>query len=345
MPDDTTTLVRRADVCAVAVAECFRGDGAEPGQPHRGDPHDRRPPGPGQLRARPDDDRRRGDPDRQPRGLARRPRTGSSRRYNPYRRMFDVVWSGRRHVMMGATQVDRYGNQNIAALGPDPHTPDGPAPRRPGRPGQHHQRHHQLLGRPPRPQGVRRGRRRGVRHRLRPGRRARARRPPAGTRSAGSCRTSASSTSRPTTTACGSGSLHPGVTVDEVQEATGFDARRPRRRRRDAASPPPTSSSSSTPSSTRTAPASARSPTDLPNSVGTGPRGQISHRVRSGGALGRWHGGGNLHAQARPRPRWPTCPLRSPSGGCGPGTTPSCRTWRPTTPASARWTSARRSTR
>ena len=32
--------------------------------------------------------------------------------------MFDWVWSGRRHVMMGATQVDRYGNQNIAAIGP-----------------------------------------------------------------------------------------------------------------------------------------------------------------------------------------------------------------------------------
>jgi acyl CoA:acetate/3-ketoacid CoA transferase beta subunit len=31
--------------------------------------------------------------------------------------MFDIVWSGRRHVMMGATQIDRYGNQNIAALG------------------------------------------------------------------------------------------------------------------------------------------------------------------------------------------------------------------------------------
>jgi acyl CoA:acetate/3-ketoacid CoA transferase beta subunit len=43
--------------------------------------------------------------------------------WNPYRRMFDVVWSGRRHVMMGATQVDRLGNQNIASLGPDPHAP------------------------------------------------------------------------------------------------------------------------------------------------------------------------------------------------------------------------------
>ena len=31
--------------------------------------------------------------------------------------MFDWVWNGKRHVMMGATQVDQYGNQNIAAIG------------------------------------------------------------------------------------------------------------------------------------------------------------------------------------------------------------------------------------
>ena len=43
--------------------------------------------------------------------------------WNPYRRMFDVVWGGRRHIMMGATQVDRFGNQNIAALGTDPSRP------------------------------------------------------------------------------------------------------------------------------------------------------------------------------------------------------------------------------
>lgn len=36
----------------------------------------------------------------------------------PYRSVFDVVWSGRRHVMMGATQIDRFGNQNIACIGP-----------------------------------------------------------------------------------------------------------------------------------------------------------------------------------------------------------------------------------
>lgn len=35
----------------------------------------------------------------------------------PYRRVFDVVWSGRRHVMMMATQVDRFGNQNISCIG------------------------------------------------------------------------------------------------------------------------------------------------------------------------------------------------------------------------------------
>jgi acyl CoA:acetate/3-ketoacid CoA transferase beta subunit len=35
----------------------------------------------------------------------------------PYRSIFDVVWSGRRHVMMGASQIDRFGNQNIACIG------------------------------------------------------------------------------------------------------------------------------------------------------------------------------------------------------------------------------------
>jgi acyl CoA:acetate/3-ketoacid CoA transferase beta subunit len=37
--------------------------------------------------------------------------------YMPYRSVFDTLWSGRRHVMMGATQVDRHGNQNIACIG------------------------------------------------------------------------------------------------------------------------------------------------------------------------------------------------------------------------------------
>jgi acyl CoA:acetate/3-ketoacid CoA transferase beta subunit len=39
--------------------------------------------------------------------------------WNPYRRMFDIVWSGRRHVIMSPTQIDRYGNMNFAAIGGD----------------------------------------------------------------------------------------------------------------------------------------------------------------------------------------------------------------------------------
>lgn len=36
----------------------------------------------------------------------------------PFAKMFDVAWAGKRHVMMGATQIDRAGNQNIACIGP-----------------------------------------------------------------------------------------------------------------------------------------------------------------------------------------------------------------------------------
>ncbi|MCH2185220.1 CoA-transferase [Myxococcota bacterium] len=37
----------------------------------------------------------------------------------PFRLFFDnVVWTGRRHVMMMASQIDRYGNQNFACIGP-----------------------------------------------------------------------------------------------------------------------------------------------------------------------------------------------------------------------------------
>ena len=36
----------------------------------------------------------------------------------PYRKVFDVVAHGRRHVVMGANQIDRHGNQNISCIGP-----------------------------------------------------------------------------------------------------------------------------------------------------------------------------------------------------------------------------------
>lgn len=47
---------------------------------------------------------------------------GTVEAWMPYRRVFDTVWSGRRHVIMGASQIDRFGNQNIAAIG-DPRRP------------------------------------------------------------------------------------------------------------------------------------------------------------------------------------------------------------------------------
>ncbi|MFC8511921.1 CoA-transferase subunit beta [Streptomyces sp. NPDC057257] len=35
----------------------------------------------------------------------------------PYRAHLDLVTTGRRHVMMGASQIDRFGNQNISCIG------------------------------------------------------------------------------------------------------------------------------------------------------------------------------------------------------------------------------------
>jgi acyl CoA:acetate/3-ketoacid CoA transferase beta subunit len=117
-----TAKATRAEVCAAAVADCFRGDGetlANPigtipmvgGRLARGttEPDLMMTDGEAALIA---DHEAFAWPD-----------GPTVEAWNPYRRMFDIVWSGRRHVMMGATQVDRYGNQNIGALGPDPSRP------------------------------------------------------------------------------------------------------------------------------------------------------------------------------------------------------------------------------
>ena len=50
-------------------------------------------------------------------GVASLVRDGVVEGWMPYRTIFDTVWSGRRHVMMGASQIDRYGNQNISCIG------------------------------------------------------------------------------------------------------------------------------------------------------------------------------------------------------------------------------------
>ena len=36
----------------------------------------------------------------------------------PFRSVFDLLWSGRRHVVMMASQIDRFGNHNFACIGP-----------------------------------------------------------------------------------------------------------------------------------------------------------------------------------------------------------------------------------
>ena len=39
----------------------------------------------------------------------------------PFNRVFETLSWGRRHVVMGANQIDRYGNQNLSAFGPIQH--------------------------------------------------------------------------------------------------------------------------------------------------------------------------------------------------------------------------------
>lgn len=108
----------RADHCVIAVAEAFRGDGeimANPigtipmigGRLARAtfEPDLVMTDGEALLVANP-----------MPVGVADPEKVVEA--WNPYRSMFDVVWSGRRHVMMGASQMDRYGNQNFACIGP-----------------------------------------------------------------------------------------------------------------------------------------------------------------------------------------------------------------------------------
>jgi acyl CoA:acetate/3-ketoacid CoA transferase beta subunit len=47
--------------------------------------------------------------------------SGAVEGWMPFGRVFETLAWGRRHVVMGANQVDRYGNQNISAFGPLQH--------------------------------------------------------------------------------------------------------------------------------------------------------------------------------------------------------------------------------
>ena len=110
--------MRRADVCAVAIAECFRGDGETLANPIGTTPMI----GGRLARATFEPDLMMTDGEAML--VANDEATDFSNgkvveSYNPYRSMFDVVWWGRRHVIMGASQLDAFGNQNFAAVGAD----------------------------------------------------------------------------------------------------------------------------------------------------------------------------------------------------------------------------------
>ena len=110
----SATSATRAEVCAVAVAEAFRGDGEILASSFG------TVPAVGARLARmtfePDLLMTDGiatvlesvDPVSGPKP---EPVYGA---WMNFRTVFDVVWSGTRHVVMIASQIDRYGNQNFA---------------------------------------------------------------------------------------------------------------------------------------------------------------------------------------------------------------------------------------
>jgi acyl CoA:acetate/3-ketoacid CoA transferase beta subunit len=109
--------VTRAEYCAIACAEVFRGDGEVMASAFGTAPA---------LGARlalstfaPDLVLTDGDAalvDGVP-PLGAAPSSLVLESHMPYRKVFDVVWSGRRNLIMMASQIDRSGNQNISAIG------------------------------------------------------------------------------------------------------------------------------------------------------------------------------------------------------------------------------------
>lgn len=106
----------RAEVCVVAIAECFRGDGELLANPIGTIPMI------GGRLARASFEPELMMTDGEAALIANDeafswPTGRVVEHTNPYRAMFDVVWSGRRHVIMGASQIDAHGNQNFACVG------------------------------------------------------------------------------------------------------------------------------------------------------------------------------------------------------------------------------------
>jgi acyl CoA:acetate/3-ketoacid CoA transferase beta subunit len=109
--------VSRAEFCATACAEVFRGDGevmasAFGTAPALGARLARMTFAPDLVLTDGDAALVHGTP-----ALGAPPSTLVLESHMPYRKVFDVVWSGRRNLIMMASQIDRTGNQNISAIG------------------------------------------------------------------------------------------------------------------------------------------------------------------------------------------------------------------------------------
>jgi acyl CoA:acetate/3-ketoacid CoA transferase beta subunit len=111
-----TTGPTLAEICVVACAEAWRGDGAILGSPMGLIPT--LGARLAQLTFAPDLLVSDGEA-----GLLAPSGTGGvtegcvTEGWLPYRSVFTMVAAGRRHVMMGASQLDRFGNQNISCIG------------------------------------------------------------------------------------------------------------------------------------------------------------------------------------------------------------------------------------
>jgi acyl CoA:acetate/3-ketoacid CoA transferase beta subunit len=117
----TQTQIRRADVCAVAIAETFRGDGEILASPMGTLPSI----GARLAKLTFEPDLLLSDGEAFLLGDVPALGVPASKSliegWIPYRQVFDVVASGRRHVMMGASQIDPSGNTNISCIGPQDH--------------------------------------------------------------------------------------------------------------------------------------------------------------------------------------------------------------------------------
>jgi acyl CoA:acetate/3-ketoacid CoA transferase beta subunit len=100
-----------AEICVVACAEAWRGDGAILASPMGLIPT--LGARLAQLTFAPDLLVSDGEA-----GLLAPSGTGTATEgWLPYRSVFTMVAAGRRHVLMGASQLDRFGNQNISCIG------------------------------------------------------------------------------------------------------------------------------------------------------------------------------------------------------------------------------------